>query len=69
MELGPVLPSAEQVHVDMVNELATTTAHMHPETIPLCHNVPPHRQVLCDQEEPAHQHDMLLLQVVDSGNM
>jgi hypothetical protein len=27
IELSPVLPSTEQVHVDVVNELATATTH------------------------------------------
>src|SRR6266571_5600240 len=67
--LGPVLPSAEQVHVDVVNELATATTHMHPETIPLCDNVPLPCQVFRDHEELTHHRDMLLLQVVDCGNM
>jgi len=69
MGLDPVLPSAEQVHVDVVNELATATAHVHPETISLCDNIPLRCQVFRDHEELAHQHDMLLLQIVDSGNM
>src|SRR5262249_1519827 len=67
--LGPVLPSTEQVHVDMVNELATATAHVHPETIPLRDHVPLRCQAFRDHEDLAHQWDMLLLQVVDSGNM
>src|SRR5262245_44219971 len=69
IELGPVLPSTEQVHVDVVNELATATAHVHPETIPLGDNVPLCCQAFHDHEELAHQRDMLLLQVVDCSNM
>src|SRR5262249_39082440 len=69
MKSSPVLPSAEQVHVDVVNELATATTHVHPETIPLCDNVPLRCQVFRDHEELAHQHDMLLLQIVNSSNM
>jgi hypothetical protein len=69
MGLGPVLPSAEQVHVDVVNELATATAHVHPETISLCDNVPLRCQVFHDHEELAHQYDMLLFQIVHGGNM
>ena len=69
MGLGPVLPSTEQVHVDMVNELATATAHVHPETIPRRDNVPLRCQVFHDHEELAHQRDMLLLQIIDGSNM
>src|SRR5262245_43002856 len=69
MESGSVLPSAEQVHVDVIDELATATAHVHPETIPLRHNVPLRCQVFRDQEELAHQRDMLLLQIVDGDDM
>jgi len=69
MESGPVLPSAEQVHVDVVNELATATAHVHPETVPLGDKVPLRCQVFRDHEELAHQCDMLLLQIVDGGNV
>jgi hypothetical protein len=68
-ELGPILPPAEQVHMDVVDELATATAHVHPKAIPLCHNLPLRCQMFRDHEELAHQRDVLLLQVIDRGNM
>jgi hypothetical protein len=64
-----MLPSAEQVHVDMVDELTTATAHMYPETIPLGDNIPLRCQVFHNHEEFAHQYDMPFLQVVHRGNM
>src|SRR5215468_7606916 len=69
MKSNPVLLSAEHEHVAVVNELATATTHVHPETIPLRNNVPLRCQVFRDYEELAHQPDMLLLQIVDRGNM
>src|SRR5207237_8327854 len=68
-QLGSVLPPTEQVHVDVVDQLATTTAYVHPETISLRHNIPLRCQVFDDQEELAHQDNVLLLQVVHAGNM
>jgi len=68
-ELGPILPPAEQVHMDVVDELATTTAHVHPKAIPLCHNLPLCCQMFRDHEELAHQRDVLFLQVIDRGDM
>jgi hypothetical protein len=55
--------------MEVIEELATAAAHVHPEAISLFHDVPLCCQMFRDHEESAHQGDVLLLQVIDRGNM
>src|SRR5262245_27149376 len=63
------VPPAEQMHVDVIDKLTTTTAHVHPETISLRGNVPLRCQVFGNHKQLPHQGDVLFLQIVHGGNM